>query len=160
VSPTHLPPLSLSRYPWYTFQLEAESTPLAIVLSEGFSQWKIQTTPSGIEPANFSDCSAVPQPTAYSYDILNFPVILVLADRIFDTVVLEFFLSQTYQTIFLLLFSDATRFDLRRTSSGFLLRNLKTQTKVFLCERDLKYYNVYVTIICILGSVTSRKIAV
>ena len=27
VSPTHLPPLPLSRYPWYAIQLEAESTP-------------------------------------------------------------------------------------------------------------------------------------
>jgi hypothetical protein len=72
-NPTQLPPSPISRYHWYAFQLEAESTP------------------SGIEPANFSTCSVVPQPTAYSYDILNFPIILVLPARIIGNSATLFF---------------------------------------------------------------------
>jgi hypothetical protein len=48
VSPTHWPPLSPRKYFWYSFLLEAKSTP---VRPEGFCQSKIQMTPSGIESA-------------------------------------------------------------------------------------------------------------
>jgi hypothetical protein len=34
-SPTHRPPLPYRKYSWYSFLLEAESTPGAIVLPEG-----------------------------------------------------------------------------------------------------------------------------
>jgi len=46
VSPTHRPPLPPRKYSWYSFLLEAESTP-------GPCQWKIPVTPSQIEPATF-----------------------------------------------------------------------------------------------------------
>jgi hypothetical protein len=38
VSCTHLPPLPLRKYFWYSFLLEAESDPRAIVRPEGLSQ--------------------------------------------------------------------------------------------------------------------------
>jgi hypothetical protein len=54
VSPTHRPPiLPPSKYPWYSFLLEGESTPGSLVRPEGLYQWKIAVTPSEIEPATF-----------------------------------------------------------------------------------------------------------
>ena len=54
VSPTHWPSLTPpKKYSWYSFLLEAESTPMAIVRPEGLCQWKIPKTPMGFEPATF-----------------------------------------------------------------------------------------------------------
>ena len=47
----HWPPLPPRKDPWYSFQLETQSIPGAIVRPEGLSQRKIIVTPSGIEPA-------------------------------------------------------------------------------------------------------------
>jgi hypothetical protein len=41
------------KHPWYSFLLETESIQQAIVRVEGWSQWKIPMTSSGIEPATF-----------------------------------------------------------------------------------------------------------
>jgi hypothetical protein len=51
-SPTHRPPLLPRKDSWYSFLLEAESTP-AIVRPKRLCQWKSPVTPSGIEPATF-----------------------------------------------------------------------------------------------------------
>ena len=45
--------VAFSWYSWYSFLLEAESTPGPLVRLEGSCQWKIPMTPSGIEPATF-----------------------------------------------------------------------------------------------------------
>jgi hypothetical protein len=42
-----------TKYSWYSFLLEAESTPVAIVRQERLCQWKIQMTQSWIEPVTF-----------------------------------------------------------------------------------------------------------
>ena len=57
VCPTHRTSLPTRKYSWYSFLLGAESTP------EGICQRKTPMTPLGIEPATFSACSAMPQPT-------------------------------------------------------------------------------------------------
>ena len=53
VSHTHRPLLPIRKYSWYSFLLEAESTPRDIVRPEELCQWKIPRTPSRIEPATF-----------------------------------------------------------------------------------------------------------
>jgi len=53
VSPTHQLPSPPREYFWYSFQLEAESTPGAIVRPEGISRWKIPVTLSGIKPTTY-----------------------------------------------------------------------------------------------------------
>ena len=47
------PPLSSRKYSWYSFLLEAESTPGPLFGSEGLCQRQITITPSAIEPATF-----------------------------------------------------------------------------------------------------------
>jgi len=41
------------KYSWYSYLLETDSTPRAIVRPVGICQWKMPMTPSGIEPATF-----------------------------------------------------------------------------------------------------------
>jgi hypothetical protein len=50
VSPRNRPPLPPKKYSWYSFLLEAKSTPGATVTPEGLCQWKIPLRPLGIEP--------------------------------------------------------------------------------------------------------------
>jgi len=53
VGPVHQLSLLPRKYSWYSFLLEAELTPRAIVQPEVLSQWQIPMTPSGIEPTTF-----------------------------------------------------------------------------------------------------------
>jgi len=48
------------KYSWYSFLLEAESTPGAIVCPEGLCKYKIPMTPLGIEPATFQHVTQCP----------------------------------------------------------------------------------------------------
>ena len=57
--------LNPCKYSWYSFPLEAESTPGAIVRQEWLCQWKIPIRKSiGNRTRDFPACSAVRQPTA------------------------------------------------------------------------------------------------
>jgi len=85
VSPTHRPPLPPRRYSWYSFMLEAESTP---------GPWcggRIKSTKNsndaiGNRTRGLLACSAVPQPTAPSrvafinaaYVFLNFRLVRII----------------------------------------------------------------------------------
>jgi len=53
VSPTHSRPLPRRKYYWYSFLLEAESTPGPYFWPEGLYQWKIPVTPLEIKPTTF-----------------------------------------------------------------------------------------------------------
>jgi hypothetical protein len=53
VSPTHRPPLPHRKYSWYSFLLEAGSTPGPYWGRKDYVNEKFQWTPSGIEPAIF-----------------------------------------------------------------------------------------------------------
>ena len=58
VSPTHRPSLHPRKYSWYSFLLEAESTPGAIM------SLKYSNGTNGNRTRDLPTCSAVPQPTA------------------------------------------------------------------------------------------------
>ena len=53
VSPTHRPPLPPRKYSWYSFLLEAESTPGPQCGRKDCVNKNIPMTPSGVEPATF-----------------------------------------------------------------------------------------------------------
>jgi hypothetical protein len=53
VSLTHRPLFTPRKYSWYSFLLEAESTPGPQCDRKDFMSMKIPLTPAGIEPATF-----------------------------------------------------------------------------------------------------------
>jgi hypothetical protein len=65
VSHTHRPHLPPRKFSWYSFLLEAESTPGPYVKSEVLCQWKLPVTPSGIEPAPFKFVAQYLKPLCY-----------------------------------------------------------------------------------------------
>ena len=64
VSPTHRPPLLLRKYSWYSFLLEAESTPGAIMRAGRIMSMKNSNDTIGNQTRDLRTCSAVPQQTA------------------------------------------------------------------------------------------------
>ena len=64
VSPTHGPSLPPSKYSWYSFLLEAESTPGPYSAAGRIVSMKNSNDIIGNRTRDLSTCSAVPQPTA------------------------------------------------------------------------------------------------
>jgi hypothetical protein len=62
VSPTHRPPLPPRKYSWYSFLLEAESTPEPQCSRKDYVDESSSDT-IGNRTRNLPACSAVPQPT-------------------------------------------------------------------------------------------------
>jgi hypothetical protein len=59
---THQPPLLIRKYSWYSFLLEAESTPGPLCSRKDYVM-KNSSDTIGNRTRNFPACSAVPQPT-------------------------------------------------------------------------------------------------